>query len=587
MVGRYTGLTVGSSGNPSSDYTASYGFDAYGRLDSVSDGSNTFTYGYLADSNLIQTMTSPVHTTTYTYEDERDLRRVVDNATSGGSLSKYTYQHDKLGRRSTRVQEGTAFAQATVDIFGYNTRSEVIDSTRFEGVDPGNPGAQITPKAFSYEYDPIGNRLSSQIGTNPQRDYTTTALNQYSEIHHPSLILHPSFDADGNLTDSGTGWHYKWDAENRLIKAQNYQFTPDTGSKRLYFIYDYQSRRVAKTVEEWNGATWVETSDHRYLYDGWNLIAKYEFQSSQFTLHSSFLWGLDLSQSIHGAGGVGGLLNVTEHAGTHQGTYVYTYDANGNVGQVLNSTGATVAQYEYDPFGNIINQTGTYADANTFRFSTKYFDVETGLYYYGYRYLDPETGRWLNRDPIEEQGGVNLYVFVGNNAIWFIDPDGRFVWNAVSAAAGAIAGAVSGAISGAASGSGASAVAGAVVGGIVGAATGAAVGALGNPVAGAAAGQLAGSYAGSIAGGAVGGFTGSVAGQVASGMAQGQSFGQAVGSVDYSAATAAAIGGGAAGALGTAAVITHGAAASVQLSLALPQGIIIAAMELFGGAFGC
>jgi len=54
---------------------------------------------------------------------------------------------------------------------------------------------------------------------------------------------------------------------------------------------------------------------------------------------------------------------------------------------------------------------------NPFRFSTKYYDAEIGLYYYGYRYYSPSMGRWLNRDPIEEQGGLNLYGFVGNNPV--------------------------------------------------------------------------------------------------------------------------------------------------------------------------
>ena len=70
-----------------------------------------------------------------------------------------------------------------------------------------------------------------------------------------------------------------------------------------------------------------------------------------------------------------------------------------------------------DPFGNIIRQTGDAADDNPFRFSTKYHDDETGLVYYGFRYYDPELGRWLSRDPLEEEGGLNLYGFVGNEPI--------------------------------------------------------------------------------------------------------------------------------------------------------------------------
>ena len=56
--------------------------------------------------------------------------------------------------------------------------------------------------------------------------------------------------------------------------------------------------------------------------------------------------------------------------------------------------------------------------------STKYQDDETGLLYYGYRYYDPITGRWLSRDPIQERGGLNLYNFVGNNALNMFDPVG-------------------------------------------------------------------------------------------------------------------------------------------------------------------
>lgn len=71
----------------------------------------------------------------------------------------------------------------------------------------------------------------------------------------------------------------------------------------------------------------------------------------------------------------------------------------------------------YGPFGELIRATGEKKDDFNFRFSTKYEDAETGLLYYGYRYYNAETGRWLNRDPIEEQGGLNLYSFVGNDAV--------------------------------------------------------------------------------------------------------------------------------------------------------------------------
>jgi RHS repeat-associated protein len=65
------------------------------------------------------------------------------------------------------------------------------------------------------------------------------------------------------------------------------------------------------------------------------------------------------------------------------------------------------------------------AKANPFRFSTKYQDDETDLLYYGYRYYNASTGRWLARDPAEEEGGKNLYGFVSNDPLDWLDTDGR------------------------------------------------------------------------------------------------------------------------------------------------------------------
>lgn len=63
--------------------------------------------------------------------------------------------------------------------------------------------------------------------------------------------------------------------------------------------------------------------------------------------------------------------------------------------------------------------------ANPFRFSTKYQDGETDLLFYGYRYYSASTGRWLTRDPLDEKGGKNLYGFVRNDSVGFLDTDGR------------------------------------------------------------------------------------------------------------------------------------------------------------------
>jgi RHS repeat-associated protein len=88
-----------------------------------------------------------------------------------------------------------------------------------------------------------------------------------------------------------------------------------------------------------------------------------------------------------------------------------------------------VARYDYDAFGNRITNTGPEVELCPFGFSTKYRDEEMGMLYYGFRYYNPETGRWLSRDPIGERGGENLYALVGNNPVFWIDGLGLNPWS--------------------------------------------------------------------------------------------------------------------------------------------------------------
>ena len=128
---------------------------------------------------------------------------------------------------------------------------------------------------------------------------------------------------------------------------------------------------------------------------------------------------------MDGAGGVGGLLMVARHASPSTNCFV-AFDGNGNVTALLNAvSGAVEARYEYSPYGEILRTTGPLASANPFRWSTKFWDEESGLVYYGYRYYSPALGRWVSRDPAEEAGGENLYQFVKNSPLQAVDPDGR------------------------------------------------------------------------------------------------------------------------------------------------------------------
>jgi RHS repeat-associated protein len=158
-----------------------------------------------------------------------------------------------------------------------------------------------------------------------------------------------------------------------------------------------------------------------FVWNGWLLQAELDGASGAGnSLRRAYVWGTDLSGSLEGAGAVGGLLWQTTDTQAH----FSAYDGNGNIAALVADDGEVSAEYDYGPFGQLLEQHGPYATENRFRFSTKWEDAESGLYYYGFRYYNPSTGRWLSRDPIEERGGKNLYGFLGNNGINRVDLKG-------------------------------------------------------------------------------------------------------------------------------------------------------------------
>ena len=266
----------------------------------------------------------------------------------------------------------------TTNLFGYNMRSELAD-------------AIMGTNLYAYLYDPIGNRqlASANEVTNL---YQANELNQYTNINEGAV--EPVYDADGNMTSYGS-WQFTWDAENRLVKVTPHYLI--TGSRIYEYGYDYMSRRVKKTAKRYTMpmSTWTMRT---FDYDGWNLVReRVEFDGAVST--NQYVWGLDLSGSLQGAGGVGGLLAILSPDSC---LLTPAYDANGNITDLVDTNGAVVAHYEYDPYGNTIAQSGAQADVNPFRFSSKYWDGETGFYYYGFRFYSPELGRFISRDPVDE-----------------------------------------------------------------------------------------------------------------------------------------------------------------------------------------
>lgn len=134
------GYLLGTSGTPDQDLEVSYGYDAQGRMQTVTSGAGVFAYGYVNDSDLLAGVEGPVVTAAHTYEPNRDLRTEVRNQVGETTISRYTYRYDAIGRRGDRVQAGDAFAQTTYDKFSYNDRNEVVETKNFEGNNPSATG---------------------------------------------------------------------------------------------------------------------------------------------------------------------------------------------------------------------------------------------------------------------------------------------------------------------------------------------------------------------------------------------------------------------------------------------------------------
>lgn len=367
------------------DQTAALGLDYAWTFDDIGNRQTATTNGAVATY-------MPNALNQYT---QRTVPGVIDVRGAATASATVTVAVNDGPPQATNRQGGTFFKQLTVD----NSTAAQNPTLRFTGVQ----------------------NLAGPQGEDAVAEITKTTFIAKT----PETFGH---DADGNLTDDAR-WHFTWDGENRLISAETPAgiVTPNgpiaaTERRRLEFTYDCQGRRIAKKVFTWSGGTWTLASHTHFLYDGWNLLAELNALAGNSIIRS-YLWGLDLSGSTQGAGGVGGLLGVTDAATGV--THFAAYDGNGNVAGLARATdGALTAQYEYNAFGETVAIEGTYAAQNPFRFSTKHTDSETGHLYYGHRSYAPSLGRWLNRDPLGEEGGLNLYGFVENAPTTWADPFG-------------------------------------------------------------------------------------------------------------------------------------------------------------------
>jgi RHS repeat-associated protein len=386
-------------------HAQSFAYGAASRLKSTGSGAYTVTYGYSPNSPMVETIDfkhsgATVMTTTKSYDFVNRLTSIRSVA-GGVTVSNHTYSHSALNQRLRDEDADGKFWS-----YLYNSDGELESAVKHDAL-----AAQLAGMNFQYSFDEIGNRTGTCVDGVANTTYVSNALNQYIAITGVSSVS-PVHDADGNLTDNGE-LLFAYDGENRLAKVHR----KSDGALIATYTYDDQSRRVRKvtTMSAPQGA-----HDRVFVWDGWNTIGELNHSAGGGSALRYYGWGLDLSGSQQGAGGVGGLvLEFDVPAGE---MYLPTYDGNGNVMKLVKASDRSVAaSYEYDPYGKVVGSTGAFATGNPWGFSTKYADAELGMLYYGFRYYSPGSGRWSSRDPIEEVGGVNLYAFVNNDPANMVD----------------------------------------------------------------------------------------------------------------------------------------------------------------------
>ncbi len=425
--GRSSGYTYAKAG--STQQTVSYAYGEDGRMASAGfrfgNADKLFTYGYLAGSNLLQTLTMPNGMSlTQEFETQRDLLTAMLYKRGATGVSERHYTYDSLGRPLTRSESRKGGTRS--DVFTHNDRSELTAATL------GNA-------AYSYAYDNIGNRKSAQENAVEATDYAANNLNQYTAVGE----FAPEFDADGKAADgckadwthaqraprrgeSAMGrarinqtkvqtssgiWNVTYNAENRptVFSREN----ANGSTTRVTCAYDYMGRRATKKVEtittdvETEESTASTTLNQRYLYRGYLQVACCDLTRSAHPCLWLITW--DPTQPV-----------ATRPLAIQKDAtwYVYGWDLTKNICEVFGSDGYIKTVYSYTPYG-AVTASGTVTQP--IQWSSEFYDDELGLVYYNYRHYDPTDGRWLRRDSLGENESLNAYSYSKNSPAFNFD----------------------------------------------------------------------------------------------------------------------------------------------------------------------
>lgn len=413
-----------------------YSNDAAERVAAIQSPAGRFVYDYDPYHGLVGTVlfSNAGVTVTYDYDAMDRVTDITWRDEADNVLRSFAYDYNAAGMITNVLREnGVNYAYA------YDRLDRLLSEQQVHETDG-------CLRSAAYTYDTVGNRLSKLSGA-----VTTTCTYPYgasgnrlscsvacTEVARPrgSLFI---FDGSGtpetgpsylmttnfrqynvagcvtNMSQAEAQVALSWNSAYQLVGIETNGVTAET------YGYDGLGRRV-----------WVcSGADTNWLvYDGHHVRAEV---GPGGWLRKSYTYGP----------GTDNLLAMTVHGEHATNRYYFLTDHLGTVHAVVDTAGSVVEAYEYDAWGNVI---GVYdgsgaamaqtAIGNRYLWQGREYCWSTGLYYFRARWYDPSSGRWLSKDPIGIHGGLNQYVFCGNNPVMYRDPTG-LAWNPLSVASDA------------------------------------------------------------------------------------------------------------------------------------------------------
>jgi RHS repeat-associated protein len=434
-------------------------YDDLGRVTVVTNALGSFTNRYLGATSLITTNVCSTGKQTvfgyYSVTNDERLKEIWNQNVDGSTLSKFDYGYDALGQITNWTQQ-TGETSTNVQVMRYDPVNQLLSVTVH-----GNTVAGAILKQYAYAYDAAGNRTAEQIGTGESGPVAMSAssynsdnqLTNRTESSGEMLFVGSVNKQPTNVTVAGVSATINRQTTNFTAHAtvaggtntiaviakdyngnsatNNYQIVVTNNGEAETLTFDANGNQTSVVTATstntygWDAANRLvsitsPTNQSLFTYDGYGRrVQIVELTNGVAYTTNRYLWtGLHLSDQRNVAGAVtkrffgeGEQINGTN--------YYFTRDHLGSVREMVNGSGVIQARYDYDPYGRRTKMTGS-MDAD-FGYTGDYFHAASRLCLTLLRTYDPDLGRWLSRDPIAELGGLNLYDYVLNNTMNWLD----------------------------------------------------------------------------------------------------------------------------------------------------------------------